>query len=223
MNDIVNGSSETNLENITNKKPLKYPRRKRRERKHKINGVYQIINKINGNFYIGSSTNVIDRWFSHKARLKVNKHKNPHLQYAVNKYGIENFEFLLLEQFSSLDPMLSLNVEQNLLDRWVGNKQCYNINEKADKVFGIYHPMYGKHHTPEAKEKLRRFRTGRYLPHQHPMFNPIVYSFKNTETNEMFNGTYYNFCRKYGLHLGNVSRLIRCDPKIKSVKKWILL
>ena len=102
--------------------------------------------------------------------------------------------------------------------------QCFVVTcVTAGRAFGIYHPMYGKHHSQETKDKLSEFRTGRYPPHQHPMFNPILYFFKNTKTTETFNGTYHDFCQKYGLHLGNVSRMIRLDPKVKSVKKWILI
>ena len=34
----------------------------------KISAVYKITNKINGKFYIGSSTNIKQRWNSHKER-----------------------------------------------------------------------------------------------------------------------------------------------------------
>lgn len=219
MSDIVIKSNETNSNNITNEKISKYPRRPRRRRKNKINGVYQITNKINGKFYIGSSMNILDRWDCHKARLKVNKHKNAHLQNSVNKYGIENFEFSIIERFDSPDPMLGRNAEQKLLDIWFGNEKCYNLNAKADKVYGIYHPMYGRHHTQKVKDKLSRLKK-QIPPDKHPMFIKTIYSFKNERTNETFTGTYYDFCRKYGLHLGNVSRMIRRDPKVKTVKKW---
>lgn len=51
-------------------------------------GIYCIENIINGKKYIGQSINLKDRLYGHKTKLKHNKHKNRHLQFAVNKYGI---------------------------------------------------------------------------------------------------------------------------------------
>lgn len=45
-------------------------------------GVYKITNLINSKFYIGSSVNIGQRWFKHKALLRHNKHENPKLQNA---------------------------------------------------------------------------------------------------------------------------------------------
>lgn len=56
-------------------------------------GVYIILNIINNKYYIGSSKNVYIRLREHKSNLKGNKHENQRLQNAVNKYGINNFEF----------------------------------------------------------------------------------------------------------------------------------
>lgn len=53
---------------------------------------------INDKRYIGQSVNMQDRLYGHKTKLKHNKHKNRHLQFAVNKYGIENFTFDIIEE-----------------------------------------------------------------------------------------------------------------------------
>lgn len=66
-------------------------------KKEKICGIYKIENILNGNIYIGQSTNIKNRFKSHKSNLRLNKHCNIHLQYAWNKYGEENFEFSILE------------------------------------------------------------------------------------------------------------------------------
>jgi len=60
-------------------------------------GVYLIKNKITGNYYVGSSVNIYRRSSGHKSKLLANKHSNQHLQNAINKYGIENFCFEILE------------------------------------------------------------------------------------------------------------------------------
>ena len=60
-------------------------------------GIYKITNKINGNSYIGQSINVEKRLLSHKKyRNKIIKNKV--LYKAIEKYGIENFDFEILEE-----------------------------------------------------------------------------------------------------------------------------
>lgn len=56
-----------------------------------------IKNKINNKVYIGLSRNIKRRFTMHKTNLNNNKHKNDYLQKAWNKYGKENFEFVILE------------------------------------------------------------------------------------------------------------------------------
>ena len=60
-------------------------------------GVYAIHCLITGRRYIGSSTNVENRWSVHKSELKLNKHYSIELQEDYNKYGIEQFVYSVLE------------------------------------------------------------------------------------------------------------------------------
>src|ERR1035437_397640 len=53
----------------------------------KISGIYKIINKIDGKYYIGSSDHIKRRWYSHRTELRKNRHGNQYLQRARNKYG----------------------------------------------------------------------------------------------------------------------------------------
>ena len=57
----------------------------------KISGIYCIINIKNSKKYIGSSKNIRQRLWSHRAELRHNKHENSYLQNAWNKYGEQNF------------------------------------------------------------------------------------------------------------------------------------
>jgi group I intron endonuclease len=63
-------------------------------------GIYKILNKITGKFYIGYSTNIQARWYSHKSQLRRNLHANKHLQYAWNKYNENSFDFIIVEECS---------------------------------------------------------------------------------------------------------------------------
>lgn len=60
-------------------------------------GIYKIINKIDKKLYIGFSSQLSLRKKSHFNGLKKNRHPNTHLQNAFNKYGLENFEFSIIE------------------------------------------------------------------------------------------------------------------------------
>lgn len=63
-------------------------------------GIYKITNKINQKIYIGLSRNIEKRWKEHKNiafNIKSPQY-NKHLYKAIRKYGIENFEFTVLEE-----------------------------------------------------------------------------------------------------------------------------
>lgn len=64
----------------------------------KVSGIYIIRNLTNNKVYIGSSNNIVKRFKTHKDELIDSIHKNPHLQQSVDKYGIDNFSFELLEE-----------------------------------------------------------------------------------------------------------------------------
>lgn len=66
-------------------------------------GIYLIRNKINNKVYIGLSVNIEERWQHHRSlylKKENNKEKNKPLYLAFNKYGIENFDFQILEECS---------------------------------------------------------------------------------------------------------------------------
>ena len=64
----------------------------------KISAVYKITNTITGDFYIGSSNDVKRRWKSHKWPSKWNKYPNNSMYLDMQKYGVENFVFEILEE-----------------------------------------------------------------------------------------------------------------------------
>jgi hypothetical protein len=76
------------------------PVNKRYTKKIPFSGIYCILNTRNGLKYIGLSDNLINRFNTHKSKLRRNIHPNPHLQYSWNKYGGESFTFLAIESVS---------------------------------------------------------------------------------------------------------------------------
>lgn len=65
-------------------------------------GIYLIQNKINNKVYIGLSVDIEERWQHHRSLyLNINsKEANKPLYLAFRKYGIENFDFQILEECS---------------------------------------------------------------------------------------------------------------------------
>ena len=114
-------------------------------------GVYQIINKVNGKKYIGStSISFNKRWVSHICDLNKNRHRSDILQKAYNKYGKDNFDFNIL-QFCP--PDLCIKKEQWFID-WVNPE--YNICKIANSTLGY-------RHTDEAKLKMSNSLKGRKI------------------------------------------------------------
>ncbi len=97
----------------------------------KVSGIYKIVNKTNGKYYIGSSNNIHKRWEYHKQDLTKRKHHSPYLQRAWNKYGKDNFDFIIVLPNVSENDLL--NEEQKYLDN-VNKLECYNTSMIAGKV-----------------------------------------------------------------------------------------
>lgn len=98
-----------------------------------VSGIYKIINKFNGKYYIGSSANIQERWRCHLKELKGKYHHNDHLQRAWVKYGSENFEFVIVK--SDVSPTELLKEEQFLLDLVKEDRSLvYNVSFLAGKV-----------------------------------------------------------------------------------------
>ena len=67
-----------------------------------MTGIYKIVNKINNKIYVGQSIDIIERWKQHNYKA-FNQNEiayNSALHAAFRKYGIENFELIVLEECS---------------------------------------------------------------------------------------------------------------------------
>lgn len=100
----------------------------------KISGIYKIINKANGKYYVGSSRDISTRWSTHKRALSKRCHRNLKLQCAWDKYGEDSFEFVMVENCSP-DRVALLAAEQNHLNKARGDQSvCYNLSFLAGSV-----------------------------------------------------------------------------------------
>jgi group I intron endonuclease len=98
-----------------------------------MTGIYKIINKSNGDYYVGSSIDITKRWYQHKTLLRHNRHKNCHLQRAWQKYGTNTFEFVVVEE-TALENLIA--VEQRYLNAAFLSGKQYNISPMADTSRG---------------------------------------------------------------------------------------
>lgn len=140
-------------------------------------GIYQITNTVTGRFYIGSSIDVDFRIKAHKRCLKNNSHRNSYLQNSYNKHGVGAFTYKIIEYVSDVDKLIER--EQYYIDSLGASrsKNGYNINPIAGSCLGVKrsdeykkkaseirkgtmqgenNPFYGKKHTKETIEKLKR-------------------------------------------------------------------
>jgi len=113
-----------------------------------MEAIYCIENKITGDRYVGSSVNFYKRKKLHLKRLKNKEHHSPHLQNAWNKYGEENFVFIILEKFISRTDLI--NREQ----WWINNSNSeYNICKTAGSSLGVKR-------SEKTKEKIKKANLG---------------------------------------------------------------
>ena len=64
----------------------------------KVHGIYKITNKINGKVYIGQSVDIGRRWRQH-----MTAEDDSYFHKAIQKYGVENFEWEVIEQCKKKD------------------------------------------------------------------------------------------------------------------------
>ena len=65
---------------------------------NKICAVYKITNTITGDFYIGSSKDIKQRWAHHKIPSTWKSNPNKQLYQDMQKYGVDNFVFEILAE-----------------------------------------------------------------------------------------------------------------------------
>lgn len=94
----------------------------------KRNVIYKITCLSNNKCYVGSASYYDKRIGTHVSLLRKNKHKNPHLQSAWNKYGEINFTFEVIVEnlLKELLPDIELEyiIKFNCLNRELG----FNMN-----------------------------------------------------------------------------------------------
>jgi hypothetical protein len=120
----------------------------------KKGGIYKIIHKQSGKYYIGSTVCFRKRWITHRYKLNNNLHENDHLQNAWNKYGKHEFEFLAVECVDNKNDLLRL--EQIYLD-----KIKSDFENKIDSHYNQRYDAFKLKITEEMKEKISNANRGK--------------------------------------------------------------
>lgn len=125
----------------------------------RTSGVYKITCITNGKIYIGSSLDIKKRWSGHQYDLRKNKHPNPHLQGAWNKYGEASFIFEVVELVM---PWSRIDREQYWLDKLKPYDRTigFNIGVKANSGTS------GRKLSPEHIAKSAAAHRGRKQPRE---------------------------------------------------------
>lgn len=90
--------------------------------------IYKIKNESTNKIYIGQTTQIAKyRWSDHKRDLKNNSHRNKHLQSSYNKYGLQSFNFSVIDTANSQEEL------DNKEDKWIIN---YN---SIDEGYNLKH------------------------------------------------------------------------------------
>ena len=214
----------------------------------KISGIYKIINKVNGKYYVGSSINIYRRWSMHKSWLNRNKHHNYHLQLSWNKYGQQNFDFIIEKE---VPPETLLKVEDEYL--LLAKKEAsYNLNFNAtgsdvsNSTRSILsqkgkerwlNQQYRETQTlkitqamnkPEVKLRASNLTKATMTPARKLQLSFFANVPRNLNkinlftkfTQEIFEGTQWECRKKYSLNASHLSGLIQ--GKRLSHKGWIL-
>ena len=190
-------------------------------------GVYKLVNKATGQCYVGQSQRCKKRIKEHFRLLRWNKHTNPHLQNAYNKYGADNFYGAIEVECKNLEELD--NIENMFLkgDAWFEEPTVYNIADFAKA------PMRGKKHSEEVRERIRLGRRATTFDYSSAEYRKrlsdgqmarlysdpkFVAKVKYILENEDM--TYAERARRLGSDTGSVRRLALKYQHLKGVSEW---
>ncbi len=210
----------------------------------KISGIYKIVNKSDGKYYVGSSKDILGfRWPKHNRQLINNIHPNDYLQNTWNKYGKDSFDFIIIEEVPNETLLV---VEQKYLDiSKTESDKCYNLNwESKEGNLSEYskekisikskirysnkenHPMFGRHHTDEVKKRIGNLHRGKLHSDKSKQkisdskSNKILWKFINPEGNVVEFKNLSQFCRKNGLGKAHMHKIFHGKHGFISHKGW---
>lgn len=187
--------------------------------------VYMIVNRINNKAYIGISANS----FSYRYSSGLEKHHNLHLRKSIKKYGVENFDVILLEkEVGNEEQLIKLEIEYIKKYQTINPNYGYNKSYGGDGAVGVKF-------TEERKKKISKWHMGfnslanlteeqmnersRKLSIAHSGKNNAMYNRKDKMTPEEYE-QWRNSCARPGKHNGMYGKSIKEHMTKEAYEQW---
>ena len=136
-----------------------------------ISGIYKITNTITGDFYIGSSKDVKQRWAVHKCQSTWNKCPNNPMYQDMQKYGLDKFSFQILEE---VEEAVLKEVEQRFIEALHPTYNNYNANGRDFERRKECNNKYNK--SDKGKEAQRKYnKSNKYKECKKKYYNQLCY------------------------------------------------
>jgi len=169
-----------------------------------LSGVYLILNKTTNDFYVGSAST--DKIYTRFYRHLINLTGSKIVKLAVNKYGIDNFAFIVLETFTEKTTVENnkklLDVEDFYLKSLLPN---YNILTEAGCSFGYRHTELDRIKMKSKYSEERRISVG------------------NLNRNKQFSDTTIERMKQSALNRNKVEFSEQALEKMKKASKPIIV
>ena len=183
-----------------------------------LSGIYTINNTVDGKVYVGSSANLYERKAAHWNHLKNNKHHNPHLQNAWNKYGKDCFVF---EAVMVVPIICLIEFEQKIVDHLkTRGESLYNMRVCVETCLGVKR-------SDEFRRQSSLRNVGKVLTEEHKIKISLSEMCRPYPALISPNGELYEsgihrkaFCEQHDLNRTGFGKL--CAGFIKSHKGWRL-
>lgn len=205
---------------------------------NKFSCIYLWVNSINNKKYVGQTQDFGRRM----SKYKGNQY-NRYMKFAVQKYGIENFDIYIIEKDIPLDK---LNEREQY---WIDYFQCcdhdkgYNIVDvvNSPRLYGELNGMYGKKHSKEWRKnhsewlknkwandkEYREFWKNRisgennyfYDKHFVGKLNPRARAVRCVETNKTYD-TILEASKDIGISRQNISHVLNGKQKTAGGYHW---
>jgi group I intron endonuclease len=144
-----------------------------------ISGIYKITNKLNGDFYIGSSTDCFRRFYQHVNKLEKNQHVNKRFQNSWNKYGKEFFQFEVVQEVQRPKGLNSKEFQRDFL--FPIETEIINLYDRSNMFNATYDARgYTDHMDNDIcrKKKLSTIENKRKMIYSYDYKGNLIETFK---------------------------------------------